>query len=208
VVGPSPLEGVIRGGGVGRYQDKKTLRAALNRTLLHDQPLMRHKTGPIDISWVNWAQPNDHLKHPGSRVEGWISVDRFRQTNAHFPIFSSLLRELFTEESETGLKLILSLNEPANRYDDGSGDLLRFAIGIEGRKLITTRTGWLGLAPEESEIGDIIAILFGCNYPVVLRPSSNDFKYIGECYVDGLMDGEAVEAATRGEYNEIEITIV
>jgi hypothetical protein len=114
---------------------------------------------------------------------------------------------LFTEESETGLNPILSSNEPANTYDDSSVGLHRFAIGIERRKLITTRTGWLGLAPEES-VGDIVAILFGCNYPVVLRPSGNDFKYIGECYVDGLMDGEAVEAATRGEYKEREITIV
>jgi hypothetical protein len=49
-----------------------------------------------------------------------------------------------------------------------------------------------------------ICILYGCSVPVVLRPirnseSCNEFYYelIGECYVHGMMDGEAFLARTK-----------
>ena len=73
-------------------------------------------------------------------------------------------------------------------------------IGLNGRTLITTQNGFLGLAPDETQLGDTIAILYGCNYPVVLRRFGNSFRFVGECYIDGLMDGEAVAAQMRGEY--------
>lgn len=49
------------------------------------------------------------------------------------------------------------------------------------------------------KFGDTVAILLGCNYPVLLRPFEDGYKYVGECYVDVIMNGEAVEAADRGE---------
>jgi hypothetical protein len=51
--------------------------------------------------------------------------------------------------------------------------------------------------------GDIICILFGCSVPIVLREyrTENDhyFEFIGEAYIHGMMDGEAV-AKKRPEY--------
>jgi len=46
--------------------------------------------------------------------------------------------------------------------------------------------------------GDMICIIFGCSVPVVLRKVStgggnSHFEFIGECYVHGMMDGEALE---------------
>jgi hypothetical protein len=58
-----------------------------------------------------------------------------------------------------------------------------------------------GLAPPETKEGDAIYILFGCSVPVVLRkvPSPrrrgiDRYTFIGECYVHGMMDGEALPA--------------
>ena len=61
-----------------------------------------------------------------------------------------------------------------------------------GQKLI-------GLAPQRAEDGDQIWILTGCSVPVVLRGRgpSGKFELIGDCFVDGNMDGEAC-------YNESE----
>ncbi|CAG1996140.1 unnamed protein product [Fusarium graminearum] len=54
---------------------------------------------------------------------------------------------------------------------------------------------FLGLCPPETEEGDFICILFGCSVPVVLRevPDKGHMVLIGEAYVHGKMDGEAVE---------------
>jgi hypothetical protein len=80
-------------------------------------------------------------------------------------------------------------------------------LALNGRRLITTMTGFLGLAPEETQNGDVVAVLYGCNFPVVLRRSGSAFQYIVECYIDDLMDGEAIKGQKPGEYQEAEVTI-
>jgi hypothetical protein len=53
-----------------------------------------------------------------------------------------------------------------------------------------------GLAPEEARLSDIIVILYGCSVPVVLRRmpnnSQNIWQLLGECFVYGIMEGEAM----------------
>jgi hypothetical protein len=59
-----------------------------------------------------------------------------------------------------------------------------------------------GLAPPKTNHGDIICILFGCSVPVVLRKympndtSDHRYTFVGECYVHGMMDGEAIPKKT------------
>ena len=63
------------------------------------------------------------------------------------------------------------------------------------RRLMVGKKGFLGMAPEDSRAGDIVCILFGCSVPVVLRQTADrtKFVFIGECFVDGYMSGEAVD---------------
>ncbi|KAE8417466.1 heterokaryon incompatibility protein-domain-containing protein [Aspergillus pseudocaelatus] len=59
-----------------------------------------------------------------------------------------------------------------------------------------TENDLFGLCPEATTLGDFICILYGCSVPVILRQSTRDpkcYKVIGECYVHGKMEGEAVE---------------
>lgn len=59
----------------------------------------------------------------------------------------------------------------------------------------------VGLGPPKTEQGDVIAILYGCSVPVVLRPSQvleeasepRLYEFIGEAYIYGKMNGEAVD---------------
>lgn len=75
------------------------------------------------------------------------------------------------------------------------------------RRLIITERNTLGLAPEMSKKRDLICILYGCSVPVALRrmvdPVTDEeyFTFIGECYVHGLMDGEAFALATSRSDN-------
>jgi hypothetical protein len=87
--------------------------------------------------------------------------------------------------------------------------LQRVQSVIWNRKFFVSRhSGWIGLAPMASRVGDEICILDGCTVPVVLRHCdaySEDiyehdfFQLVGECYVHGMMDGEAAEIATAVE---------
>jgi hypothetical protein len=70
---------------------------------------------------------------------------------------------------------------------------------VQGRKPFISDRGYCGLVPEHAEEGDCICILFGCDVPVVLRKCNDFYVFIGECYVNGLMDGEAIKAEEAGE---------
>lgn len=69
------------------------------------------------------------------------------------------------------------------------------------RRIMVTDLGDIGLAPRMAQKGDVVCVLFGCSVPVVLRRLGQDgiqgqdgpvFKFVGECYLDGFMDGEAL----------------
>jgi hypothetical protein len=88
--------------------------------------------------------------------------------------------------------------------------LRRVQSVIWNRKfLISKFHDWIGLAPIASEVGDVLCILYGCSVPVVLRPHSLDGKnfwhLVGECYLHGMMNGEAVETDSRYEVEKFEL---
>lgn len=62
------------------------------------------------------------------------------------------------------------------------------------RALFRTEAGHIGLGPDCTNSGDVLAILYGCMLPVLLRPLSErgEFNLLGISYVHGIMDGEAV----------------
>lgn len=59
----------------------------------------------------------------------------------------------------------------------------------------------VGFAPPGTEIGDVIAIFFGCSVPIILRPNysiSNPnhveaYQFVGEAFIYGKMEGEALD---------------
>lgn len=56
----------------------------------------------------------------------------------------------------------------------------------------------LGLAPRDARVADIICILCGCSVPVILRPVENErYILIGECYLHGMMEGEATKSVAK-----------
>lgn len=60
----------------------------------------------------------------------------------------------------------------------------------DGKKLV-------GLGPPNAEVGHLVCIIFGCSVPVVLKRVGKDLNFIGECYVHGMMDGEAVDPISK-----------
>lgn len=64
---------------------------------------------------------------------------------------------------------------------------------IDSRNLMATTRGYIGLIPDDAQIGDVICVLLGGPTPYVLRPvGDGDYILVGECYVYGLMNGQAL----------------
>ncbi|RMY23602.1 hypothetical protein D0865_16465 [Hortaea werneckii] len=72
-----------------------------------------------------------------------------------------------------------------------------FWRACENRFLFITGSGRLGIGPQTLKEDDLVAILYGCALPAILRPypNSDRHEFIGCAYVGGIMDGEAVEEA-------------
>jgi hypothetical protein len=63
-----------------------------------------------------------------------------------------------------------------------------------GRVFFASGTGFVGLAPYGTKEGDLIFLVLGADVPYVLRPLEDDegYELIGEAYVQGVMNGEAM----------------
>lgn len=70
-----------------------------------------------------------------------------------------------------------------------------FVRACVDRRFFVTRNGLMGIGPDAMNEGDIIVILFGGRVPYLLRAAGDRtcYKFLGECYVPGLMDGEVVQ---------------
>lgn len=56
-----------------------------------------------------------------------------------------------------------------------------------------TELGHMGLAPLASAVGDELVALFGGKVLYIIRREGDMCRFIGECYVYGLMNGEVLE---------------
>jgi hypothetical protein len=75
------------------------------------------------------------------------------------------------------------------------------------RRLCVTNGGFLGVMPPAAQQGDLIYLLKGGAVPFVLRPVDGDagkFEMIGECFVYGIMNGEALR---KDSFHWEEVTI-
>lgn len=72
----------------------------------------------------------------------------------------------------------------------------------QNRAFFITDGGRMGIGPQDMQSTDIICILFGGTVPYVLRPTENSDEYllIGECYVHGVMSGEAIDDYEGGRH--------
>ena len=85
--------------------------------------------------------------------------------------------------------------------------LENMATTLSHRRLVGTKGGFLGLATENVRDRDLIFILIGCRFPVVLRPQGEYYRVVGEIYVYGIMNGEAMEVLEQGKCTLQEIVL-
>lgn len=96
---------------------------------------------------------------------------------------------------------------PPSAWDLVSKDI---GIIIEDKDMFLTTHGYLGLGHEGIEVGDTVCILSGGEVPFLLRETGKQedgsvFRFLCECYVHGVMDGEVVADPDRSRLEEFRI---
>ena len=157
--------------------------------------------GNIPPGWAEFLGWNDLSEPPPDKLWRTLIGDRDRY-NPFFTLVAPTITQRacgrMFEQMQPGFDLILS--EAIHSKDRTVQEFAQLVEAVvSGRRLIkTAKHGFVGLAPEATQEGDIVAILYGLSVPVVLRQihgtpdGDNVFILVGECFIYGMMDGEAL----------------
>lgn len=66
------------------------------------------------------------------------------------------------------------------------------------RRIFTASNGKIGKGWNTIKRGDLICVILGCDVPLVLRPVGDQYELIGDCYMDGIMEGQAMKDVEEG----------
>ncbi len=122
--------------------------------------------------------------------------DRYTFTNERYPLamFKTLTANLVKNKSEI----------PAKLSDYKLAVAVRF---LKGRLLFVTEQGYVGIGYPHILVGDLVCILLGASVPHVLRERRhrNEYHIIGDCYVHGIMYGEAMQGVTKDAFEDFHL---
>ena len=113
----------------------------------------------------------------------------------------------FTGESEAGAfnRLVTADVHHDVRVEPSAQDIdpEDVLVACSGRRLArVVQRDWnadgLALAPPCAREGDQVFVLLGGQVLYVLRPVGGSYRFLGECYVHGLMDGEVLDILETG----------
>lgn len=61
-----------------------------------------------------------------------------------------------------------------------------------GRHFMKTAEGYIGMAPPGTQVTDIVCVILGCRLPMILRPVGTVYQVVGNCFLYGIGNGEAI----------------
>jgi hypothetical protein len=121
--------------------------------------------------------------------------------DAYYEAFVRSMKRLFT----------LSSRDPETSVVHDSASLIFQEDAYhycKQRRVFSTQNGSYGLGPQCMRIGDVVAVLFGGNTPYVLRPQGGQYLFMGQAYVDGIMQGQLVREVQAGKLQEQKFCLV
>jgi len=135
-----------------------------------------------------------HLVH--KEFQDWFDTVRRLPIKSH--LFEDILRSF--QDQSSGSKIRSAPNQDEYIQDSFYGRFIDVVQRLELR-LSTTCDNRIGMVPRTARTGDLICILFGCSVPLLLRKNDHQDKLtlVGECYLDGCMEGEVLEACDLKE---------
>ena len=75
----------------------------------------------------------------------------------------------------------------------------KIAFPTPHRDLFHMVDGRIGKAWDSAKPDDVVCIILGFDVPLVLRQVDNHYELIGSCYIDGIMEGQAMKELEEGK---------
>ena len=189
------------------YSTHDQMRLALERVLLWtSSDLNANQPTLLSIPWYPDLELSKSSLLAWQRA-GWdrsamllhMRFQAFRLANANFHLPGNRrFRDFF----------------PQDMPEDGPQDLSRIVEKLvrctdvlEGRTLITTDKGFVGVGPRDVRKGDFVFDFKGCHHPVVLRPCGAHLELVGACFIDSWTKVRVNELVKQGKLVYEDVTL-
>jgi hypothetical protein len=144
---------------------------------------------------------DDNTVHVFTRVLGPTLYaerhsDQFNVTKAALSHLERVVRDSGIHATLGGLSEMVEIYA-FSKHDEAQA-ARRIAWRLLGRRAASLGGGgrWGLLVDGDVHPRDEVWVLFGCAYPIILRPDGGRYRVVSPMYVHGLMIGEAVEGLT------------
>ncbi|RKK81138.1 hypothetical protein BFJ68_g16591 [Fusarium oxysporum] len=130
-------------------------------------------------------------------VEPDVVINRHVQNG-----FRNLLSSFHSNNANGAKDAVKALATATSRHDEDGVFNASFVCGGVGKRFVITKSGRMALTHPQCRRGHVICVLFGGVTPFILRPtpdSPNSYVFLGQCYVDDLMDGRVIKQWEAGE---------
>ena len=190
------------------YRGGGTMFDALWRTIIlnndPDYPSIEASSLVAD-AFKLYVQPNKELaKQEASR---WMS-SRLPNRGLAPPPVDRLVQSAWAYEEnmkldpfhESGRLQSRNIVDDCTTSETSGNEYLQamLKVGNLSRRLCTTTSGYIGMVPEEAQRHDLIVCFDSGVVPFVIRClRPHEFSLIGDCYIHGLMGGEAYQEQSR-----------
>ncbi|KAI0403750.1 heterokaryon incompatibility protein-domain-containing protein [Xylaria palmicola] len=143
-----------------------------------------------DFTWLCAQLITTESTSVPKEFQEWF--DSARSLNIHGHSFESILRD--SKEPNINSSTTAP-NQDEYIMDTFFGRFFDTVVRMSLR-LTVTCSGRIGMAAKKANKGDLVCVLYGCSVPILLRPSGdedNTFTLVGECFIDGFMEGAGLE---------------
>jgi hypothetical protein len=120
--------------------------------------------------------------------------DTYKNAFVHTEFFARYV-DLPRSEWKCPIETVLTFNEQARQYRMDMDKMAK-------KRPFVTNLGYVGMGPPDMKEKDRVVIFMGATVPFVVR-SLGDEKYelVGDCYCDGIMDGEVVDKKPKQNFD-------
>ncbi|KIW00685.1 uncharacterized protein PV09_07869 [Verruconis gallopava] len=175
-------------------------------------PYWHTKNLPLQEQQVLWREYQSKLRLYWSKQEPerkemmWRTFvldqenDGSRVVNGRAPeSFELAFRlSLLSEPGELPRDFMPGVDEGVRRYAFSGRFLTCFDLANVNYSFFDTENGFMGIGAYHLKPGDVVTILQGGAFCLVLRPKGEHYQLLGEAYVYGAMEGELVKEDDDG----------
>jgi hypothetical protein len=157
-------------------------------------------SSPSFVSETSKREPYELL------AQSWVPLNYTSLHTSSTTVEQEFLQTIIANTIE-GSETVSPIRQPDFDWNAcGIVDAMRKAT--YGRRFMRTRDGYMGLVPAAARVGDVSCIFFGGQVLYVMRERERcpgTWEFLGECYVDHMMDGRVYEQY-KGQVQEFIIT--